>query len=71
MSEDRYCNLLLDKYYNCLDINMTVFGKKDGINMCNYLINFMKKYNCDTPQIQDENLEKIINNIYNDITDFR
>lgn len=43
---NNFCLLLFNRYYECLRINIDVFGKERGLEMCENLNQIINNSNC-------------------------
>lgn len=55
MSDDNlFCSNLFNRYFECIRINVAVFGKERGVVMCDHIKNYIDNSVC------DKNEDKII-----------
>ena len=71
MNNEQICNYIFSKLQKCLEINITVFGKKDGIDMCQYMKKHFINNECDLDLINDANFKILVDKVDSEITDFR
>jgi len=45
--ENLFCYNLFNRYYECIRINIAVFGKERGIVMCDHIKTFIDNSICD------------------------
>lgn len=46
-NENLFCTNLLAKYFDCIRINISVFGKERGVVMCDHIKNYLDNSICD------------------------
>ena len=63
-----FCNLYFNRYYECLRINLDVFGKERGLVMCENIKNILNNAGCLNSDDQlninmEEYIDKMIDSI--------
>ena len=46
IDDDGFCEAYFKRYYECLRINIHVFGKERGVDMCGYLKDIINNSEC-------------------------
>ena len=60
MSNDNFCSNLMNRYFECIRINIKVFGKERGIVMCDNIKTYIDNSICEK---NDDNINKFIDKI--------
>ena len=68
---DLFCSRLFNRYYECLRINIGVFGKERGLIMCEEIKNIIeysecKKSECELNLNMDEYIDKLAETVKKD-----
>ena len=64
----RFCYSYFNRYYECLRINISVFGKERGVEMCDFIKEVIdnsecKKSECELNVKMDEYIDKMADSI--------
>ena len=60
MGNDTFCSNLMNRYFECIRINIQVFDKERGIIMCDHIKNYIDNSICEK---NDDNINEFINKI--------
>ena len=55
-----FCSNLINRYFECIRINIEVFGKERGVVMCDHIKNYLDNSVCDK---DDNDINKFIDKI--------
>ena len=50
--KNQFCHFYINKYIECLRINMNIFGPEHGIDMCNYIYQILDHSDCPIEKIE-------------------
>jgi hypothetical protein len=56
-NEKLFCSNLINRYFDCIRINISVFGKERGVVMCDHIRNYIDNSICDK---NDDEINKFI-----------
>ena len=56
--KNQFCSSYINKYLECLRINMPIFGNQHGIDMCSHILVILEFANC-PKQNFNEHIDKI------------
>ena len=59
-NENLFCSTLINRYFDCIRINIAVFGKERGVVMCDHIRNYVDNSICDK---NDDEINKFIDKI--------
>ena len=59
-NENLFCSNLINRYFDCIRINIAVFGKERGVVMCDHIRNYIDNSICDK---NDDEINKFIDKI--------
>tara|TARA_B100001093_G_C26506725_1_gene875711 strand:- start:51 stop:335 length:285 start_codon:yes stop_codon:yes gene_type:complete len=62
-SKHVFCNTYLKGYYNCIALNISVFGKERGVPMCDKLKEVINQTGCHNINHEMTKFDEIIDNI--------
>ena len=60
--DNGFCDAYFKRYYECLRINIQVFGKERGVDMCSYFKDIIDNSEC---RNSESNLNKNMDNYIN------
>ena len=60
--DNRFCASYFKRYYECIRINIQVFGKERGVDMCSYFKDIIDNSECRNSESNlNKNMEEYIN----------
>ena len=62
-SKQIFCSTYLKSYYNCIALNISVFGKERGVPMCDNLKEIINQTGCHNINHELTDFDEIIDNI--------
>ena len=62
-SKHVFCGTYLKSYYNCMALNISVFGKERGVPMCDKLKEVINQTGCHNINYEMTKFDEIIDNI--------